>query len=148
MTVDASSLGDAALLAIPAFRVLIDKRLAGIAKSQAAEIKRLAAAIGKRAFDTTTDAGPEALRTLWQHWRSHPDVQCALPKPDGDDTASVVENMPKQNGTAPVAERKPVGGLAMQAAIVAMASDDFATRPKGPGNTAARSVPRTKGPER
>lgn len=148
LTVDASSLGDAALLAIPAFRVLIDKRLAGIAKSQAAEIKRLAAAIGKRAFDPTTDAGPEALRTLWQHWRSHPDVQCALPKPDGDDTASVVENMPKQNGTAPVAERKPVGGLAMQAAIVAMASDDFATRPKGPGNTAARSVPRTKGPER
>lgn len=147
-TVDALSPSDAALLASPAFQVLIDKRLAGIAKLQAAEIKRLVVAIGKRAFDPTTAAGPEALRTLWQHWRSHPDVQRALPKPDGDGTASMVENRPKQNGTAPVAERKPVGGLATQAAIVAMASDDLATRPRGPGNTAARSVPRTKGPER
>ena len=148
LTVDALSPSDAALLAIPAFRVLIDKRLAGIAKSQAAEIKRLAAAIGKRAFDPTTAAGPEALRTLWQHWRSHPDVQRALPKPNSDGTASIVEDMPKQNGTAPVAERKPVGGLAAQAAFVTLASDDLATRPRGPGNTAARSVPRTKGPER
>ncbi len=148
LTVDALSPSDAAMLASPAFRVWINKRLAGIAKSQAAEIERLVAAIGKRAFDPTTEAGPEALRTLWQHWRTHPDVKRALPKRDGVDTASVVENMPKQNGTAPVAERKPVGGLAAQAAIVTLVSDDLATRPKGPGNTAARSVPRTKGPER
>jgi hypothetical protein len=147
-TIDALSPSDAALLASPSFRVLIDKRLTGIAKSQAAEIKRLVDAIRKRAFDPTIEVGPQALQTLWQHWQEHPDVQRALPKAEGGRTPSLVDSTPKQNGIAPVAERKPVGGLAAQAAIAVPVSDQLVTRAKGPGNTAAPVVPRTKGPER
>ncbi len=148
LTIDALPPSDAALLASPSFRVLIDKRLTGIAKSQAAEIKRLVDAIRKRAFDPTIEVGPQALQTLWQHWQKHPDVQRALPKPDGDRTLSLVDSTPKQNDTAPVAQRKPVGGLNAQAAIVVPVSDHLVTRAKGPGNTAGPVIPRGKGPER
>ncbi|MFD1035503.1 hypothetical protein ACFQ15_12630 [Sphingomonas hankookensis] len=147
-TIDALLPSDAALLASPSFRVLIDKRLTGIAKSQAAEIKRLVDAIRKRAFDPTIEGGPQALQTLWQHWQEHPDVQRALPKTEGDRTLSLVDSTPKQNDTAPVAEEKPVGGLSAQAAIVVPVSDHLVTRPKGPGNTAGPVIPRGKGPER
>ena len=147
-TIDALLPSDTALLASPSFQALINKRLTGIAKSQAAEIKRLVDAIRTRAFDPTIEVGPQALQTLWQHWQEHLDVQRALPKPEGDRTLSLVDSTPKQNDTAPVAERKPVGGLNAQAAIVVPVSDHLVTRPKGPGNTAGPVIPRGKGPER
>ncbi|MDJ0278900.1 hypothetical protein QLH51_19075 [Sphingomonas sp. 2R-10] len=148
LTIDALPPSDAALLASPSFRLLIDKRLTGIAKSQAAEIKRLVDAIRKRAFDPTIEGGPQALQTLWQHWREHPDIRRVLPKPNGVGAASPTGNLPQQKDTARVDDRKPVGGLAALAATVMSTSDGRPTRPKGLVTGSAPAAPVSKGPER
>ncbi|KQN92732.1 hypothetical protein ASE95_08690 [Sphingomonas sp. Leaf231] len=148
LTVDALSRSDAVLLASPSFQVLIDKRLTGIAKSQASEIKRLGDAIWQQAFDPTTGEGPEALQTLWQHWRKHPDIRRVLPKPNGVGAASPTGNLPEQKDTARADDRKPVGGLAALAATVMSTSDGRPTRSKGLVTGSAPAAPVSKGPER
>lgn len=147
LTVDALPPSDAALLASPSFRVLIDKRLTGIAKLQAAEIKRLGQAISQHAFDPITEAGPVALRTLWEHWRTHPNIQRLLPKPNGDSAARPTINVPEQNCPAPVDDRKPIGGFAAQAANV-LSTSDRPTRSKGLATSTPPVAPVSKGTER
>lgn len=147
LTIDALPPSDAALMASPSFRVLIDKRLTGIARSQAAEIKRLGDAISQQAFDPITEAGPVALQTLWRHWRAHPDIQRILPKPDSASAAPPTVELLEQNDTAPVDDRKPTGGFAAQAAN-ARSTSDRPTRPKGLATGSPPVAPVSKGTER
>jgi hypothetical protein len=148
LTVEGLSPTDAALLASPSFAALIDRQLTDIATWQAAEIKRLVEAIRKQAFDPATEAGPKALRTLWQHWRSHPDVRRALPKPNGDGAASLTGTVPDHKGTAPVANSKTLGGLATLAATIGPPSGARAVKPKGPATDTAPVAPGPKSWER
>lgn len=135
LTIDAPSPSDAALLASSSFRVLIDKRLTGIARLQAAEVKRLGDAISQHAFDPVTEAGPAALQTLWRHWRAHPDIQRVLPKPYSDRAALPTMKSPEQNGPDPLDDGKPISGFAAQAANV-LSTSGPPTRCRG------RQVPR------
>jgi len=148
LTVEGLSPTDAALLASPSFAALIDRQLTDIATWQAAEIKRLVEAIRKQAFDPATEGGPKALRTLWQHWRSHPDVQRALPKRNDDGTVSVTGTLPDQKGTGPVADSKSLGGLATLAATIGPPSVARAVKPKGPATDTTQVAPRPKSWER
>lgn len=147
LTIDALTPSDAALMVSPSFRVLIDKRLTGIARSQAAEIKRLGDAISQHAFDPITEAGRAALQTLWRHWRAHPDIQRLLPKPDGSSAAPPTVELPEQNDTVPVDDRKPTGGFAAQA-LNALSTSDRPTRPKGLATGSPPVAPVSKGSER
>ncbi len=148
LTVEGLPPTDAALLASQSFEALINKQLTDIEKWQAAEIKRLVVGIEMQAFDPATGRGPKALQTLWKHWRTHPDVQRAVTKPNGDGAALPTRNPPEQIDTAPVNDRKPAGGMAALAATIRSTSGDRPTRPKGLAPGAAPVVSVRKGPER